>query len=89
MAFLTWRDEQLAEDSLAAINTAYGCPYVAENGYRMDRWDFVIPSNDNTDYGFYKPEERLDQTMDALMPVLMQGFIEHDEMPEDFKPEEE
>jgi len=87
--FLVWDNQKDAEDSLTAINTVYGCPYLAENGYRMDRWDFVVKSKDNNDHGFYEPEERLGKEMDDLMPVLMPGYTEHEEMPEEFKPEED
>ena len=89
MAFLVWDNKNSADDSLNAINAMYGLPFEAANGYRMDRWDFVLPSNTTTDHGFYKPEERLGKEMDDLMPALMPGFTEHEEMPEEFVPEEE
>jgi len=89
MSFLVWNNQGDAEDSLTAINTLYGCPYLAENGYRMDRWDFVVKSNTTNDHGFYKPEERLGMKMDDLMVSITPGFIEHEERPEDFKLEED
>jgi len=89
MTFLVWKKQEDAEESLASINDVYGCPYRAENGYRMDTWDFVVESNKNNDCGFYKPEERLGMTMDDLMPALMSGYTEHDEMPEEFEPDDE
>lgn len=89
MAFLVWPSEKEAEDSLMAVNTLYGCPYRAENGYRMDQWDFVIKSRIAEIYGFYKPEERLGIKVVAIMPMLVPGFIESREMPEDFKLEED
>jgi len=88
MSFLVWNNQQDAEDSLAAINTMYGCPYIDENGYRMDQWDIVQTSLTTGDYGFFKPEERLDHTMDELMPALIVGFVDHNEMPDEFVPEE-
>lgn len=88
MAFLVWDNQQDAEDSLDAINSMYGLPFEAENGYRMDRWDIIKESNTAIDYGFFKPEERLGMEMDDLMPALMPGFTEHEEVPEDFIPEE-
>ena len=89
MSFLVWNNKGDAEISLTAINFAYGCPYVAENGYRMDRWDFVKKSNTTNHHGFYKPEERLGMKMDDLTRVFHPGFIKYDKMPEDFKPEED
>jgi len=88
MSFLVWNNQGDAEISLTAIDFTYGCPHLAKNGYRMDRWDFVVKSNTTNDHGFYKPEERLGMEMDDLMPVLMPGYTEHEEMPEDFKPED-
>lgn len=89
MAFLVWDNEDDAKDSLAAINAMYGLPFEAPNGYRMDQWDVIKESGTTTNAGFYKPEERLNMTMDDLMPALMPGFTEHEELPEEFVPEEE
>jgi len=86
VAFLVWNNQQDAEDSLAAINEMYGCPYVSENGYRMDQWDVVQKSLTTSDCGFYKPEERLGHTMSELMPALIDGFVEHNEIPGEFVP---
>lgn len=87
MAFLVWNNKQDGEDSIAAVNAMYGCPYRSENGYRMDQWDFTIKSNIDEGCGFYKPEERLGMKMDDLMPALVSGFIENNEKPEEFYPE--
>ena len=87
MSFLVWGSQKEAEDSLLAINAMYGCPYLAENGYRMDRWDSVVKGSVGNDHGFHKPKERLGKKMDDLMPALKPGFIEHDKIPDDFKPE--
>ena len=89
MKFLTWNNQKDAEDSLVAINTMYGCPYLAENDYRMAQWDFVVSSFISSKHGFYKPEERLGKEMGDLMPALMPGFTEHEEVPEEFIPEED
>ncbi len=89
MAFLVWNNEDDADDSLAAINAMYGLPFEAENGYKMDQWDVVKESETTSSAGFYKPEERLGQIMDDLMPALTSGFTEHAEIPEEFIPEEE
>lgn len=89
MTFLVWNNQNDAENSLAAINDKYGCPYRAENGYRMDQWDFSIKSRMSNDYGFSKPEERLGMEMDDLVPVLMPRFTEHEKMPEEFKDDDD
>lgn len=89
MTFLVWNNQQDADDSLNALNSTYGLPFEAENGYKMDRWDSVRESNTGVDYGFYKPEERLGMGMDDLMPDLVDGFTEHREIPEDFIPEDD
>ena len=89
MTFLIWDNQTDAEASLVAVNDVYGCPYVAENGYRMDQWDFVIKSYVSDDHGFFTPEERLGMEMDDLMLALVPGFTEHEEMPEEFESEEE
>jgi len=86
MSFLVWNNKKKGDDSLAAINDMYGCPYRAENGYRMDTWDIVIKSNTGNDHGFFKPEERLGMGMDDLMPGLMPGYVEHAKKPVDFFP---
>ena len=90
--FLTWDNQSDAENSIAAINIAYGCPYEAENGYRMDQWDAPVRSHVTEDCGFFKPEEHLGKSMPDLMPVLVSGFVENREKPNDFnlpKDEEE
>jgi len=89
MTFVVWNNQKAAEDSLAAVNAAYGCPYVAENGYRMDQWDNLISSRNGTQCGFYKPEERLGKEVDDLMAVLVPGFTEYEEKPIEFHPEPE
>lgn len=89
MAFLVWNNEDDADDSLAAINGMYGCPYEAENGYKMDRWDDVRESIPAGNYGFFKPEERLGKEIGGLMLVLIPGFTEYEEMPEEFIEEDE
>lgn len=86
MTFLTWDNQDDAENSVAALNVMYGCPYTAENGYRMDRWDFVIKSFGSYEYGFFKPEERMGMKIDDLMSGLMPGFTEHKGMPSEFRP---
>ncbi len=91
--FLVWNNPNLAETSLAAVNAVYGCPYVAENGYRMDRWDTVTQSNDGNQWGFSwgfsKPVSHLGKLEQDLRASLVPGFIEHDEKPDEFKPEDE
>lgn len=89
MAFLVWNNENDADDSLVAISDMYGLPFEAENGYKMDQWDVVKGSDPAGNYGFYKPEERLGKLMGDLMPALMPGFTEHEEIPDAFVPEEE
>jgi len=87
--FLTWGNQTDAENSLAAINVVYGCPYVAENGYRMDRWDFTIKSYVTEDCGFFKPKNHLGMGMPDLMSALVPGFIENQGKPDDFIPPED
>ena len=89
MSFLVWNNQQDAEDSLVALNSMYGCPYLAENGYRMDQWDIVKDSETTDNHGFTKPQERLGKEMIDLMASLVPGFIEYEEMPEEFELEEE
>ncbi len=89
MSFLVWPNQKKADASLIAINAIYGCPYVAENGYRMDQWDFVVKANLSDDYGFFSPEARLGKKWDDLMAVLSPGFIEYTEEPSAFYSEDE
>jgi len=89
MKFLTWNNQKDVEDSLAAVNGSYGCPYVAENGYRMAWWDNIISSRDGRQWGFFKPEARLGKEVDALMAALKPKFIEQEEKPAEFYPVEE
>lgn len=89
MQFLIWNNQKDAEDSLTAVNTAYGCPYVADNGYKMDRWDNLSPSRDGSQWGFYKPDTRLDMQAADLMSVLIPGFVENKDKPAEFYPEDD
>jgi len=89
MSFLVWNNENMAQNSLVAVNDMYGLPFEAPNGYKMDKWDDVKESNTTTNAGFYKPEERLGQIMDDLMDALMPGWNEFEEIPDEFVPEEE
>lgn len=95
MKFLTWINDKKAKDSLIAINAMYGCPYVAENGYRMDRWDKIVirvdlvETHSLQEHGFFMPEERLGMKMSDLMPALMRGFTEYEEKPGKFILDEE
>ncbi len=88
MTFLIWNDQIEAEDSLAAVNAVYGCPYVAENGYRMDLWDTLVLSRDGSQWGFYKPGVRLGKEMPDLMNGLVGSYSESEEKPPEFYPEE-
>lgn len=78
-----------ATDSLEAVNDIYGCPYLDANGYRMDTWDVVRVSRDGYAFGFTKPEPRLGKDLADLMDVMLPGFTEYEEIPEEFIPEEE
>lgn len=94
MSFLVWEppvvtDIQPVTDSLEAVNDIYGCPYLDANGYRMDIWDIVLTSSVGDAYGFYKPEPRLGKDVVDLMAVMFAGYIEHEEIPTEFIPEEE
>ena len=89
MTFLVWNNEQDANDSLIAINEMYGCPYIDENGYRMDQWDVIQKSLTTSACGFSKPEEKLGYTMNKLMSALIDGFVDHNEIPDEFVPKEE
>ena len=63
----------------------YGCPYVAENGYRMDRWAEIKRPNNEDAYGFFKPDARLGKNVDDLMRVIVPGVTEKPYIPEDFE----
>ena len=89
MSFLVWTDKKKADASLIAINAIYGCPYVAENGYRMDQWDFIVKARTTNDHGFFAPEERLGKVLDALMNALSTGYVEYTEEPSAFYSEDE
>lgn len=78
-----------AEASLAAVNAAYGCPLIAENGYRMGTWDVLIQSNDGTEWGFYRPKPMLGKTMGQLMRDLRGGYSVRNTKPSQFFPPEE
>lgn len=84
MTFLVWDNQTNANTSLANINNAYGLPYKAENGYRMDTWDVVMESVNENAWGFFKPEELLSMEMDDLMSNLIAGYNELDDRPANF-----
>jgi len=86
MTFLVYNSQKSAEYSLAAVNIAYGCPHRAENGYRMDQWDILAPSNDGNNWGFVKPVSRLGKTEEDLFSSLHPSFTEHEEKPDHFYP---
>jgi len=88
MTFLTWDNQNDAAGSLVAVNAEYGCPHAAENGYRMDQWDTLVSSNDESRWGFYRPVSRLGKTIDALFARLTPGFTEHIDKPAEFYPAE-
>jgi len=89
MMFLSWDSLKDAEDSLAAIDAMYGCPYVAENGYRMDSWAEIMRPIIDGYYGFSKPEVRLGSELSDLMAVLVPGFTEKPYNSEDFHTDED
>jgi len=89
MSFLVWNNQQHAVDSLDAINTVYECPYEDENDYKMDQWDVSIKSQVNDDYGFYSPETRLGHDESYMMTMLTPGYVEYEEIPDEFLPPEE
>lgn len=73
---------------MAAVDAVYGCPYTAANGYRMDCWDNLVSSRDGNQWGFFKPEARLGKEMPDLMDALVSGYVESEEKPPEFYPEE-
>jgi len=90
MFFLGWDSREKAADSLASVNAVYGCPYVAENGYRMDRWADIRKIYLEETYGFSSPESRLGRKMDDLMKDVVPGYQERTYNAGDFfAPEEE
>lgn len=84
MIFLGWANKQDAEASLAAVDAIYGCPYVAENGYRMDNWAHVNKLASADVFGFIKPEARLGCKLDILIVALVPGFSETLQLSSDF-----
>lgn len=81
MSFLTWDNERDCTDSLKALNTEYGCPYILENGYRMDEWDFLTKSDASENWGFFSPQSRSEKTVDNLRTGLISGYTEYDDKP--------
>ena len=89
MSFLVWNNQQDAEDSLNELNNLYGCPYVLENGYRMDRWDSNTKSDVSEEWGFYSPEIRPGKALGMLMKSLAPGYIANEKRPDNWVPDEE
>jgi len=90
MFFLSWDSREKALDSLASVNETYGCPYEAENGYKMNSWAYVEKIYHEEIYGFSKPESRLGRKVDDLMKDVVPGYQERTYNAGDFfAPEEE
>lgn len=85
MVFLSWESLKDAEDSLARVDAEYGCPYVAENGYRMDSWSEIRSPDNEVVYGFFKPDARLGRDVADIMDVLVPGYTEKPYRSEDFQ----
>lgn len=85
MTFLTWNNEQDATDSLAAIDTVYGCSYEGDSGYVMATWDTVTKHDTSDLWGFNAPSPRLGKTQEELDAVLVAGYTEGDK-PSDWLP---
>lgn len=84
MGFLTWNNETDANDSIAAVNAAYGCPYVLENGYRMDQWALSTKSDAENKWGFSEPEVRPGKAMGLLNAALKGGNSRSDKRPDNW-----
>lgn len=84
-SFLEWNNQKDAQDSLDAINQAYGCPFVGDNGYIMERWDLVTESETKGKWGWNSAEARLGKTKEQLAVHLKSGYTEHDKRPDDWK----
>lgn len=78
MNFLSWTNEDDAKDSLVAIDNELGCPYILDNGYRMDTWGIFSKSNARDEWGFFKPIDGLSKSIEELMLVVKEGFTEGD-----------
>lgn len=89
MSFIIWDNHHDCETSLNDINLAYGCPYVLPNGYRMDEWDILTKSDTSNEWGFFAPEYRPGMSVDYLRGLLVQPFLEMDERPVDWLPEDD
>jgi len=86
MCWITWDNQQDAEDSLSAVNTFLGCPINLENGYVMQTWAVVSKSDAQDEWGFAHTPERLcsDTDIDA---VIEPGFTRYEQKPSDWTPE--
>jgi len=87
MSFITWDNQADSDVSLISINSAYGLPDES-NGYKMDEWDFSTSSDDGLMWGFFKPEARLAKEESELISIMIAGYVEHDDRPEGWFPEE-
>ena len=85
MKFLTFNTEAEADTAMTTINSVYGCPYLHENGYRMDSWSQVRKSTLEDKWGLKKPRDKLGKTVEEVMAdvesVLQKLFKEDYEPP--------
>lgn len=88
MTFLTWDNQSDADTSLAAVNTAYGCPIEKANGYIMTTWAVVTKSDAEDKWGFEKPKAVHGKTIEELEAALTAGYTELAERPADWISEE-
>jgi len=88
MSFLFWNNQKDANDSLFDINSEYGCPYLEENGYKMDEWDIVTKSNAINQWGFFKPETRLGKDSSIFVSKFKPGHTEIENRPNDWYPDD-
>jgi len=93
MSFLVFihplNSKENAEAGVAAVNAIYGCPFILENGYRMDSWDVPVESNDGTQWGFHTPVAGFGKNLGQLMRVITGGFSQFEGKPASFIPDDD
>ena len=84
--FLFWNNEDDCNDSLFAIDAEYGCPYVLDNGYRMDTWAKPTKADTRNQWGFQAPDAMPGKSVEALNARLVPGYTRVARKADDWSP---
>lgn len=75
MTYVIFNSEQEGNAFVEEMNALYECPYYAENGYIMERWDYLKKSVTEEKWYCRKPTQIQQITYEEIAAIPLEWII--------------